>query len=408
MTAVDETALTGIGTSPELPSLHSFGPGAAEARRAFIEDVTAVDLGAITLAHITPEAVEGSNIENLLGEVSIPVGAVGPLTVRGQYADGRYYVPLATTEGTLVASVSRGVKTLNLSGGVETAVEYRGMTRSPVFVCDSLADAQRLKEFVSDPERFTEIAEVAEVGSNHTKLLEIKPISNDRFVWLRFRYDTDEAMGMNMATVATQQASDFIMSQVPCSILALSGNACVDKKANWINVIDGRGFDVEAAASIPAEVLEDMGVDPKYLADVGFVKNWVGGAMAGAMTNNAHAANMVSAVFAATGQDLAHVIESSHATTTVMAGEDGVRFAVKMPSVIAGTIGGGTGLDAQKSLMEVMLTDVDNPEKVVERRVRAYAEIVGATVLAGELNLLTALAQGQLASGHQKFGRSKQ
>lgn len=412
MTSTDLVSSTypSVEARPELRPLHSFGEkgmGAPDERRAHIEEVLGIDLGAITLHQIVAAAVEGHNIENLMGEVAVPVGAVGPISIRGQHADGRFVVPMATTEGTLLASVSRGVKTLNLSGGVETVVDYRGMTRAPVFKCDSLADAQKLKAFVEDPERFAELAEASEANSNHTKLLNIKPVTNGRYAWLRFRYDTDEAMGMNMATEATQLASDLIMSQLPgVKMMALSGNLCVDKKANFINVIDGRGYDVEAAAFIPGDVLRGMGVDPKYLAEVGFVKNWIGGELAGAMSSNAHAANMVSAVFAATGQDLAHVIESSHASTVAVEEEDGLHFSVKLPSVIVGTRGGGTGLEAQNALMRLMLTDVDNPEKEVERKPRQLAEILGATVLAGELNLLTALAQGQLVSGHAKFGRS--
>ena len=191
--------------------------------------------------------------------------------------------------------------------------------------------------------------------------------------------------------------------------MALSGNACVDKKANWINVLEGRGYDVEAAAFIPGGLLrEKTGVEPEDVAEAGFVKNWIGGEMAGAMSSNAHAANMVSAVFIATGQDPAHIIESSHASTVAVAENDGLHFSVKLPSLIAGTIGGGTGLEAQSALTRLMLTDIDNPQKDVEgSRVRRYTEILGATVLAGELNLLTALTKGELASGHQKLGRSK-
>ena len=392
------------------PKLHEFekmygdANKAAEARRQYLEKVTGVKLENIGKTIIDLNTVVGRNIENVIGAVQIPVGVVGPLLVRGDYANGHYYVPLATTEGALVASVNRGAKFVTESGGARVKVLKDGMARAPVFRLPSLIDAVEFVEWVH--QHFDELKKAAESTTRHGRLKEVQPFVVGNYVWLRLVYFTGDAMGMNMATIASEAVARYIHEHLPkARLVALSGNMCVDKKANAVNFLLGRGKTVVAEAVVKKETLEKLGITAEDVHNVNLRKNLIGSALAHSYGFNAHFANIVAAIFIATGQDVAQVVESSMGITSTEPREDGLYISVFLPSLEVGTVGGGTGLPTQKEALALL--GVAGPGNPPGTNALKFAEIVAATVLAGELNLLIALARNELASAHQRLGRAK-
>ncbi|MCX8137267.1 hydroxymethylglutaryl-CoA reductase, partial [Pyrobaculum aerophilum] len=296
---------------------------AAEARRQYLEKVTGVKLENIGRTIIDLNTVVGRNIENVIGAVQIPVGVAGPLLVRGDYANGYFYVPLATTEGALVASVNRGAKFVTESGGARVKVLKDGMARAPLFRVPSLIDAVELVEWVTG--HFEELKKVAESTTRFGKLKDIQHFIVGNYVWLRLVFSTGDAMGMNMVTIASEAVAKFIQENFPkAKLIALSGNMCVDKKANAVNFILGRGKTVVAEAVIKKEILERLGITPEDVHNVNVRKNLIGSALAHSYGFNAHFANIIAAIFIATGQDVAQVVESSMGITSTEAREDGL------------------------------------------------------------------------------------
>jgi len=386
----------------EFEKIYGDANKAAEARRQYLEKATGARLEAIGKTVIDLNTVVGRNIENVIGAVQIPVGVAGPLLVRGDYADGYFYVPLATTEGALVASVNRGAKLVTESGGARVKVLRDGMARAPLFRLPSLIDSVEFVDWVT--QHFEELKKVAESTTRFGKLREVQPFVVGNYVWLRLVFSTGDAMGMNMVTIASDAVARYIHENFPkARLVALSGNMCVDKKANAVNFILGRGKTVVAEALVKRELLEKMGTSPEDVHNVNVRKNLVGSALAHSYGFNAHFANIVAAIFIATGQDAAQVVESSMGITSTEAREEGLYISVYLPSLEVGTVGGGTGLPTQREALELL--GVAGPGDPPGRNALKFAEIVAATVLAGELNLLVALARNELASAHQRLGR---
>jgi len=380
---------------------HADHETAATARRRFLEAETGVDLDAVG-SYGFDAAEADPNIENMIGGVSIPVGIAGPLPVAGDSEGGEQYLPLATTEGALVAGVNRGCSAIAASGGATARVIESGMTRAPVFSVSGVAEAADVTEWIEGNE--DRLAERAESTTSHGELLAVDPYVVGDAVYPRFVYDTKDAMGMNMATIATREAADLIEAETPATLVALSGNLCSDKKPAAINAVEGRGRTVAADVEIPADVLKErFDATPAAIAEVNTRKNLVGSAKAGSLGFNAHAANVVAAAFLATGQDEAQVVEGANAITTVEDRGDELYASVTLASLEVGTVGGGTGLPAQSEALSVLgvAGGGDPPGSNAD----ALAEIVAAGALAGELNLLAALAGRHLASAHAEFGR---
>lgn len=354
-------------------------------------------------------AAAGRNAEQMIGEVTVPLAVVGPLRLRsGQVlrlqhegAVSDYWVPLATTEGALVASVQRGVRVIGLAGGAEWVAEDRGMTRAPVFKVADIGEGKRVKDWLVAERQ--KIGAVAEKTSNHLKLLGVEPEQVGRSLWVRLRFETGEAMGMNMVTVATQKVVELMEEELGIGCLALSGNGCVDKKAAWSNVILGRGIKVQAEVVVKREwVKEKLKTTPEAIVETVKRKMWLGSAVSGSMGHNGHFANIVAAMYLATGQDMAHVVEGSQGITTAeLEGKD-LYFSVNLPNLVVGTIGGGTHLPVQKAALEMMGLGQGRKGEKLE-----LGRILAGTVLAGELSLTAALAAGHLAQAHQRLGRSQ-
>jgi len=373
-------------------------------RRRFLERKLGISLPGIASTIIDFEELYGHNIENAIGAIQIPVGIVGPLRVNGEYAKGDFYVPLATTEGALVASVNRGAKAVTASGGAYVKVLKDGMTRAPLIWTPSVYEASRFVEWVKANIEALK-SKVGEV-TRHGRLLEVQPFIVGNLVWLRLVYSTGDAMGMNMATLASDRICSYIEENYDddARCIALSGNMCTDKKPAFINRLLGRGKYVVAEALIPAGVAEQvLKAKIELIHYINQAKNLLGSSVAGSASFNAHYANIIAAIFIATGQDVAQVVESSMGFTWTELRGDNLYISVTLPSLEVGTVGGGTRLPTQREALSIMgVAGGGNPPGVNALK---FAEIVAATVLAGELNLLAALASGHLAKAHERLGR---
>jgi hydroxymethylglutaryl-CoA reductase (NADPH) len=380
---------------------HADAETAAAARRQLLREETGAALE--TVGEYAFDAADAdSNVENMVGAAQIPMGVVGPLPVDGGAADGDHYLPLATTEGALLASVNRGVSTIRHAGGATARVLKSGMTRAPVFKVDDVAEAGEVSAWVR--EHVDDLAEAAEATTSHGELQDVTPYVVGDSVFLRFSYDTKDAMGMNMATIATEAACDVVEDETPADLVALSGNLCSDKKPAAINAVEGRGRTVSADVLIPHDQVEErLDTTTAAIAEANTRKNLVGSAKAGALGFNAHAANVVAAAFLALGQDAAQVVEGSNTITTVDAREEGLYASVTLASLEVGTVGGGTSLPTQSEALDVLgYAGGGDP---AGSNADALAEVIAAGVLAGELSLLAALSSRHLSSAHAELGR---
>lgn len=380
---------------------------AVKIRRLAIQEYAKLEFEHIQNFSLDVEVVTKKNIENMIGAVQIPLGVAGLLRINGEYAGGEYYIPLATTEGALVASVNRGCSVITKSGGANVRVFEDEMTRAPVFKLESLERAKKFYDWVKSPEVFKQMKEVAEKTTRFGKLLSVKPFVTGTYVYLRFSYDTKDAMGMNMVTIATDAIMHLIEDEFGAHPVTLSGNMCTDKKPAAISAILGRGKTVVAEVTIPQDVVrETLKCTPESMFEVNYSKNLLGSARAGAMGFNAHAANIIAAVYLACGQDAAHVVEGSTAITSMeLTKYEEIHCSVTLPSLPVGTVGGGTGLGTQRDCLNIL--GVAGAGDTPGINSKKFAEIVASAVLAGEISLIGAQAAGHLARAHAQLGRGK-
>ncbi|WP_255193236.1 hydroxymethylglutaryl-CoA reductase (NADPH) [Natronobeatus ordinarius] len=386
---------------------HADHETAVAARRLLIEEETRTSLETVGDYSFAAAVATGTNIENMIGAAQVPMGVAGPVPIDGGAADGEYYLPLATTEGALLASVNRGLSVIRSAGGATARVTKNGMTRAPVFRVDGVAEAAETVAWVE--ENLESLREAAESTTNHGELLGVEPYVVGDSVYLRFAYDTKDAMGMNMVTIATREVCAVVEAETPASLVAISGNLCSDKKPAAINAVEGRGRSVTADVVIPGELVEErLHTTADAIVEANTRKNLIGSAKAGSLGFNAHAANVVGAAFLATGQDEAQVVEGANAITTMdtREREDGtvdLYASVSLASLEVGTVGGGTKLPTQSEALEVMgLRGGGDPAGA---NADALAEVIAVGALAGELSLLAALASRHLASAHEELGR---
>nr|QEP49709.1 3-hydroxy-3-methylglutaryl CoA reductase [Inonotus obliquus] len=352
------------------------------------------------------DRVFGACCENVVGYVPLPLGIAGPLNVDGE----AYPVPMATAEGTLVASTSRGCKALNAGGGVTTVLTQDAMTRGPAIDFPSMREAAEAKLWIEGEEGSERIREAFEATSRFAKLRGLKCALAGRTLFIRFATSTGDAMGMNMISKGTEAALEALRQQFPqMLVLALSGNYCTDKKPAAINWIEGRGKSVVAEAIIPGKVVQSvLKTTVKDLCNLNIKKNLIGSAMAGSIGGfNAHAANILTAIFLATGQDPAQNVESSNCMTLMEPTNDDadLRMSVTMPCIEVGTVGGGTILAAQGAVLEMLGLKGAHPTQPGANSQR-LARLIAAAVMAGELSLLSALAAGHLIKAHMAHNRS--
>ena len=373
---------------------------AAEVRRRYVAGVEGVSLDEVGAEHDATEAT--NNVENAVGATRLPLGVAGPLAVEGENASGEYHVPMATTEGALVASTNRGCSALTDSGGATARVLDDAMTRAPVFRVEGVAGAAELVDWVD--QNLDALRDAAQDTTDHGELLRAKPYVAGDNVYIRFAYSTGDAMGMNMATVATRAASEVIERETEAELVALSGNVCADKKPAAINAVEGRGRTVAADAVLPRELVrEKLKTTPEGVIEVNERKTLLGSARAGTLGANAHAANVLAAVYLATGQDPAQVVEGSSAYTTASARDGDLYFSTTLPAVEIGTVGGGTALPTQNEALELL--GVAGGGEPAGTNAQELAEVIAGSVLAGELSLHAALASSHLEEAHSRLGR---
>lgn len=373
----------------------------AERRRQFVSEHTGAELNHVGQYSFDPKVLPG-NIEHFSGVAQVPIGFAGPLLVNGEHAQGEFYVPLATTEGTLVASYNRGMRLLRECGGVLTTISEDMMQRAPVFIFANGREARDFKEWVLKPETFAKLKEVSECTTSVGKLKSIEDYISNNFVYLRFNFYTGDAAGQNMVGKATFFACEWIkMNYEGIRHYYLESNFATDKKGSQINVIRTRGKRVTAEATIKREALERlMKTSTKPLVYHHHVAN-VGGFMSHVNNNGAHSANGITAIFIATGQDVANVAESSAGVIYCAETNDGdLYISITIPSLIVASYGGGTGLPTQRECLESLGC-------YGAGKVGKLAEIVAATVLAGELSLASAISSLDWVSSHDQFGRNR-
>ncbi|GIW62257.1 MAG: 3-hydroxy-3-methylglutaryl-CoA reductase [Patescibacteria group bacterium] len=356
------------------------------------------DLG-LKLSKISKALVESESkihCENLIGATILPLGVAGPLRFASVYTDRvrEVYIPLATTEGALVASVNRGCKALSLSDSVNILVEKVGISRAPVFYIENISKGKYFENWLE--KNFDKLSDVVRSTSSHLRLLRYEFFLYPPYAYVRFFFDPDQAMGMNMATIAVKAISEYVLKKLKIDCLALSGNLCVDKKPSFLNFVTGRGFKVWAEVLLPDKVLNNiLKTDASRFLSVFYSKNLYGSLISGSISANAHFANIVSAFYSAVGQDLAHTVEGSLGTVFAEKRKESLYFCVHLPAVLLGVVGGGTKLDIKQEAISIT-----NSGNSIE-----LAEVLGGAVLAGELSLLSSLAEGSLAGAHKKLGR---
>lgn len=345
-----------------------------------------------------PAFFQGS-IENFIGTAQLPVGVIGPLRINGMYANGDFYVPLATSEGALVASYNRGAKVISHSGGVRVLFLAEGVSRVPGFTFNDLIDAGRFVFWVVG--NFKDLKRQAKTTTRHGCLEDLHVTLDGNHVYLDFEYTTGDAAGQNMVTIATEAVCRFILAECPVKPKNwyIEGNMAGDKKATAQSLLSGRGKSVTAEVSIPRNVCKKiLHTDPESI-----MENWkmsfVGGVYTGSIGVQGHYANALAALFIACGQDVACVSEATVGVTRIdLAEGDDLYASVSLPNLIVGTVGGGTGLPTQRECLEMIGCKGRGTA-------RKFAEICAATALAGEISIAGALSAGEFTQAHVKYGR---
>lgn len=372
----------------------------AAARRAAVEKNSGHPMPHTGQYSIPPEVLPG-NIEGFSGILQVPMGFAGPLLVHGEHAQGEFYVPMATTEGTLVASYSRGMSLTRAAGGITATVIDDAMQRAPIFVFKDARAARDFGHWVDA--HFAEIKAAAETTTRSGKLRDIEQYAASKMRWLRFNMTTGDAAGQNMVSKATHAACQWILAQQPPGLehFSLAANFDTDKKHSAVNNLHSRGKRVVAEITIAAELFKPiMHCTAADLAKQRGLSN-LGAFIAGSVSNGAHFANGIAAVFLACGQDIANVAESSAGFVYTELKDNGDYYmSVTIPSLIVATYGGGTGLPTQRECLNAM--DCYGTGKA-----HKLAEIIAATVLCGELSLASAIVSDEWVSSHDAYGRNR-
>ncbi|KAG5239398.1 3-hydroxy-3-methylglutaryl-coenzyme reductase [Salix suchowensis] len=379
---------------------------AAAIRREALQRITSKSLSGLPLEGFDYESILGQCCEMPIGYVQIPVGIAGPLLLDGK----EYSVPMATTEGCLVASTNRGCKAIRICGGAASVLLRDAMTRAPVVRFGTAKRAAQLNFYLEDPANFEVVSTVFNKSSRFGRLQNIKCALAGKNLYMRFSCSTGDAMGMNMVSKGVQNVLDFLQNDFPdMDVLGISGNYCSDKKPSAVNWIEGRGKSVVCEAVIKGDVVRNvLKTSVEALVELNMLKNLTGSAMAGALGGfNAQASNIVSAIYIATGQDPAQNVESSHCITMMepLNGGEDLHVSVTMPSIEVGTVGGGTQLASQSACLNLLGVKGASKE-TPGANARLLASIVAGSVLAAELSLMSAISSGQLVNSHMKYNRS--
>lgn len=382
---------------------------AVRVRRAYVSRTSVtktLETSELPLENYDYARVMGACCESVIGYMPLPIGVAGPLLIDGV----QVFIPMATTEGCLVASAQRGCKAINAGGGAVTVLTADGMTRGPCVAFTSIKRAGAAKMWLDSEAGTKQIKSAFNSTSRFARLQSTKTALAGTNLFIRFKTTTGDAMGMNMISKGVEEALRYMSEEAgfaDMQIISLSGNYCTDKKPAAINWIEGRGKSVVAEAVIPGPVVKSvLKSSVEAMVDLNIRKNLIGSAMAGSIGGfNAHAANLLTAVFLATGQDPAQNVESSQCMTLMDNVDGNLHITVSMPCIEVGTIGGGTILGPQSAMLDMLGLKGPHPTNPGQNA-RRLASIVAASVLAGELSLCAALAAGHLVKSHMIHNRS--
>jgi hydroxymethylglutaryl-CoA reductase (NADPH) len=342
-----------------------------------------------------------SNIENCIGTVKVPVGIAGPIRIRGTYAKGDFLLPMATTEAALVASYHRGSVLISKAGGCSAMLMSEGVTRSPAFAFDTIANLAIFSHWVIlNKEKLTEVAKKT---SNYCQLIDIRIAAEGNHLYLLCDFTTGDAAGQNMVTIATQAICEYIITHTPVQpkFWFVEANCSGDKKSTAQSYTSVRGKKVSVEVRIPEKLVKRfLHTTPKRMVDC-WQMSALGGVISGTIGVQGHYANSLAAMFIACGQDAACVAEAAVGITRFEICDDGALYcAVTLPNLIVGTVGGGTKLPSQKACLEMMHLPKEN-------QARAFAEICAAAALAGEISIIGSLAAGDFTSAHKSLARDR-
>ncbi|MEE9355343.1 MAG: phosphotransferase [Methylococcaceae bacterium] len=392
------------GKLSSVPGRGLYTEKARKTRLDFVRDHTRCKLKNVENTSFDPQQLT-SNIEAFLGSVEVPVGVAGPLIVNGQSASGKFYVPMATTEGALISSVTRGAYAISLAGGVVTHVIGQRMQRVPMFVFDDVSQAMLFALWISD--HFEEVKAETAKYSNYAELIELEADVHGNVAHVHFVYATGDAAGQNMTTTCTWHASLWVIkqmkffSEINIQNFTIEGGLSSDKKVSYKSFIRGRGIKVTAECVVPARVITRvLKTTPEQLKAI-WDQYTICAIGAGMVGINVNVANVIAAMFTATGQDIACVHESSLANTSIDVTENGDLYAnMVLPGIVAGTVGGGTNLPQQRECLEMLgCAGPGNASKL--------AEIIAGCSLALDLSTLAAVAAGHFAKAHERLGRNR-
>lgn len=388
-----------IGPSDLLPRLKNQGYDAAGVarRRAWLEQKTGAQLAHLGSFSAESEQMRG-NIENLIGAAQVPVGVAGPLLVHGEEAEGLFYVPMATTEGALIRSYERGAVALTHAGGVQTALLHDENHTVPSFSFEDVAAAKVFAAWL--PGRLAELKEETRESTSHGALTSLTCRQSGRRVLVDFGFSTGDAQGMNMIVKATDRLCRWICDRYPSAEYLLFSGMCSEKRASGVLLNRGKGKWVTAGAHLPDRILK------LYLHTTAedLLELWsttvIGHLQAGATGYSAHAANGLTAIFIATGQDVANVANAACVITSFEPAPGGLYASVTLPALTVASVGGGTSLATQREALEVLGCHGAG-------KARKLAEIIAAAILGGEISMAAAIASGEFVAAHEQYGRNR-
>jgi len=389
---------------PGVPRPLDWSAAARDQRIAFIERMgVAVPHLAGRGGPLDPATLQGS-IEQFVGMTQIPTGLIGPIRVNGVHAHGDYYVPLATTEGTLVASYHRGARLVSLAGGVSAMVTAEQVQRAPGFVMPSLADAAVFAAWATS--NFERFRDVASTRTSHGRLLDVHAHLEGNHVYLIFSFHTGDAAGQNMVTLCTEAICELILEQTPIKPTRwfLEANMSGDKKATVLSFLSTRGRHVVAEATVPRKLVRrGLHTTPEVLVQY-WTMSFVGGAATGSIGVSGHVANGIAALFTACGQDIACVSESVGITRFELTSKGDLHCSLTLPNLLVGTVGGGTRMPTAAECLRIMRCEgsLEGKEQAAK-----FAEICAAVCLAGEVSIAGALCAGDFAKAHRRLGRPR-
>ena len=341
------------------------------------------------------------NIENYIGMTMVPTGIIGPLRVMGSAAQGDFYVPLSTTEGALVASYHRGAKACCLAGGATSICLVEGVQRSPVFKFKNLGELGSFIIWVF--KNMDAFENIIKKTSRFASLVDMKTNIEGNHLILTFEFHTGDAAGQNMVTICTDEICKYIINNVPVKPLFwfIEGNYSGDKKATAMSFTNVRGKKVTAEISLSKKIVNEVLKSTPVAMSEYWRSSTIGTIQSGSIGAQGHYANGLTALFLATGQDVACIAEAAVGITRIEVTQEGDLYAsVTLPNLIVGTVGGGTCLPTQKECLEIM-------DCYGEGKARKFAEICGALVLAGELSIAAAISAGHFSDAHKSLGRKK-